>query len=201
MTEETEKYYTENAEEWTEKYGKVHEGLKPYLEKFMDLVQQGKILDAGCGPGEYTEFFAENEFKAVGIDSAPGMIEKARENEKGEYRQEDVRDLGFSGKEFDGIWCNTVMQFLGPEEMTEALEEFYRVLKPDGVLYITFKLREGREENIHVRETDGLERYLLEKEKIMEMLEKKGFEVLEFNISREVQDTPVANIFCRKAGT
>jgi SAM-dependent methyltransferase len=198
MTEATEKYYTENAEEWTEKYGKVHEGLKPYLEKFMDLVQQGKILDAGCGPGEYTEFFAENGFKAVGIDSAPGMIEKVRENEKGEYRQEDVRDLGFSKKEFDGIWCNTVMQFLRPEEMTDALEEFYRVLKPEGILYITFKLREGREENIHVREADGLERYLLEKEKTMEMLEKKDFEVLEFNTSREVQDTPVANIFCRK---
>jgi ubiquinone/menaquinone biosynthesis C-methylase UbiE len=198
MTEETEKYYTENADEWSEKYGKVHKGLKPYLEKFMDLVREGKVLDAGCGPGKYTEFFAKNGFKATGIDSAPGMIEKARENEKGRYREEDVRDLNFPDEVFDGIWCNTVMQFLQPEEMTEALEEFYRVLKPEGILYITFKLREGREENIHVREADGLERHLLEKEEIKRMLEKKDFEVLKFNISREVQDTPVANIFCRK---
>jgi SAM-dependent methyltransferase len=198
MTEETEKYYTENADEWSEKYGKVHEGLKPYLEKFMDLVQQGKILDAGCGPGKYTEFFAKNGFRAVGIDSAPGMIEKARENEKGEYRQEDVRDLDFSDEDFDGIWCNTVMQFLQPEEMRQTLEEFSRVLKPDGVLYITFKLRGDREKRVHVRESDGLERHLLKEEEVKEMLGQENFELLEFNVSPEVQDTPVANIFCRK---
>jgi SAM-dependent methyltransferase len=198
MTEESEKYYTQNAEEWSEKYGRIHEGLKPYLKEFMDLVQEGKVLDAGCGPGKYTKFFAENGFEAVGIDSAPGMIEKAQDNTEGEYRREDVRELGFQEKEFDGIWCNTVMQFLPPGEMREALEEFSRILKQKGILYITFKLREDRDERINVRETDGLERHLLREKEIRDMLEEKNFEVLDVNLSREVQDTPVANIFCSK---
>lgn len=38
------------------------------------------ILDLGCGTGQLTEKIAQARAQVWGIDSAPGMIEKARQN-------------------------------------------------------------------------------------------------------------------------
>lgn len=209
MTEETEEYYTENAAEWSEKYGQIYEAMEPILEEFVQKVGEGKILDAGCGNGKHTEFFASHEkIRAVGVDSAPGILEEAverRKVRKAEYKRMDVRELSFQDETFDGVWCNTVMQFIPHEEKPGTVEELSRVLKLDGVFYTTFKLvsqrkleEEGEEARIYVRGSDGMTRHLVAEGEARKLLEDAGLEVQQLRRSDELEGPPVANVFAEK---
>jgi ubiquinone/menaquinone biosynthesis C-methylase UbiE len=209
VTEETEEYYTENARQWSEKYGEIHEAMLPILEKFVEEVGSGKVLDAGCGNGKHTEFFAKQEdIRSEGIDSAPGILEEAvdrRASRKAEYSRMDVQDLEFYDGTFDGVWCNTVMQFIPHESKPQAISELSRVLRSGGIFYITFKLvseqelkEEGEEARIYVRGSDGITRYLVTEEEAEELLEKAGLEIFDSQVSDELEGPPVCNILAKK---
>lgn len=201
MSSSPENYFSVTAEEYAEAYSM--ENMTPefieVLDRFVEKMNGGKVLDAGCGFGKDTEYFHENGLKAVGVDLAEGMIKYARENGNAEYQLMNVKELEFNDGSFDAVWCNTVMQFFPPEEMIEALEELQRVLKPGGILYTTFKEGEDyviRQEN-EFSEEDELKRYRIPEEKAREILEKQGHEILELE-KTQLNDMTVMNIFCRK---
>jgi ubiquinone/menaquinone biosynthesis C-methylase UbiE len=182
---DTEEYYSRVAEKYAEEQSfeempdDAEKSLKKLLNKFMKRVESGAILDAGCGPGRDTEYFASNGFRAAGIDSAPGMIEKAteRNNQRAKYAVMDITDIGFDDATFDGVWCNTVMQFIPRNQMKKAVSELHRVLKPGGKMYITFKLGTGE----HVRDSDGLTRYLVPKKEVLKLLKRMGFRIEDYS--------------------
>jgi len=51
----------------------------------------------------------------------------------------DIRKLPFPKNYFDGLWVSAVFHHLQKKDMLPTLKEFYRVLKPDGVLFILTK--------------------------------------------------------------
>lgn len=165
------------------------------LDKFIELVEDGKILDAGCGHGKDVEYFIENGLDAVGIDVSTGMIEYARENMEGEYHVMDVRNLEFEDEAFEGVWCNTVMQFLAPGDMETAVQEFNRVLEPDGVFYVTFKLGDGT--IMTEQYGDEIERNLVSRDRAEAIVREHGFKILETHTA-ELNGLEVMNLFARK---
>jgi SAM-dependent methyltransferase len=117
----------------------------------------------------------------------------------------DVRDLDFYDGTFDGVWCNTVMQFVPHEEKSGAVKELARVLKSGGVFYTTFKLvseekldEEGDEARIYVRGSDSMTRYLLTEEEMKDLLENAGLEITESEVSGELEGPTVVNVFAEK---
>lgn len=197
MTESPEKFYSRGAEKFAEDQAleKMPQEYFDLLDNFVELVNGEKVLDAGCGPGRDTEYFIENGLEAVGIDLAEKMIEYARKNKKGEFHLMDIQDLIFEDEEFDGVWCNQVIQFFSPGEMENAISELKRVLNPGGKLYISFKIGEGE----FIREKYGSEvkHHLISEEKAKQMLKSKGFKILDKNKS-EVKNLTVLGIFCQK---
>lgn len=194
MTDPTE-YFSQNAEDMAEE-NSIESTPQAYinlLDRFIELVGGGRVLDAGCGHGKDVQYFIEHGLEAVGIDSAEGMVEYAREHKEGEYQIMDVRELGFESGSFDGAWCNSVLQFLPPEEMEEALAEMYRVLRPGGVFYTTFKLGEGS----MVREEGGPERYRVPDRTARKLLIQQGYSILDMQ-EAEVNGMTVMNVFCEK---
>src|SRR6185503_1130766 len=70
-----------------------------------------RLLDLGCGTGEDALFLGSRGYAVTGIDSAPGMIERAREKaaqQRNEARFEvaSLEDLEPLGREFDGAYSN-----------------------------------------------------------------------------------------------
>lgn len=193
MTEKPEKFYSKGAKQFAEKYSieNMPNAYTDLLDKFAEKINNGKVLDAGCGPGRDTEYLTEKGLKVTGIDLAEGMIEHAKKNKKGDFKAMDVRDLEFENGEFEGLWCNTVMHFFQPGEMPEVLEELKRVTKEKGAFYISFKI--GEETFIRERYGSEVKQYLIPEERVREMLEEKGLRIEEVN-KAEVDGTTIMNI-------
>ena len=193
MTERPENFYSEGAEKFAQDYSleNMPEAYIDLLEKFIELTDGQKVLDAGCGTGRDTEYFQDKGFEAVGIDLAEGMIEHAKENKEGLFYRMDIKDLDFENGEFSGVWANTVIQFFPPEQMPEIIDELKRALKPGGTFYISFKIGEGTVN----REAYGSEvkQYLIPEEKARKMLEDKGLEIKEVK-NAEVNETGIMNV-------
>lgn len=195
MPEPPRNHFSEHAEDLAEDYAldDMPDAYIDLLDTFVDLVGEGTILDAGCGWGKDANYFVKHGLDAVGVDVADRMIAYARDHMDGKYRVMDTRNLDFADDTFTGIWCNTVMQFFPPDEMTQIVAELVRVLQPGGILYTTFKIGEG----YVVTEDYGNEvkRYLVPEADAREMLEEQGLAILEVRRA-ELNDLTVLNVFC-----
>jgi ubiquinone/menaquinone biosynthesis C-methylase UbiE len=142
-------YYRSDAEEYKKRWD-VDKSLKKERRMFLNaLAPNSDLLDVGCGPGHHARFFAEQDqgHNVVGIDVCKEFVEiaekKAVEEEVEGIRFEvgDMRDLSeFERNKFDGVWACAVCVHTPREFLDSQLNEFLAVLKPGGVLGISFRL-------------------------------------------------------------
>lgn len=176
----------------------VRDEYKELLDKFVDHIDGDKLLDAGCGYGKDAEYFEEeHDLDVYGVDTDEERISFARQNKPGDFSVDDISDLEYEDNLFDGVWCNTVMQFFDPDEMREVVSELDRVLKSEGSFYSTFKLNDDSfEKDYVVREEDDRKRYLVSEKEVREMFP----ESYELDITKSsVNDMTVLNIYGEKS--
>jgi len=116
----------------------------PFAERLAQLVllgPGGRVLDVGCGAGGALLPAAGRvgpTGEAIGIDLAPGMVERAREAaaEAGlEQIRVEVMDgaaLDFEDERFDAVLCAFTLSAI--PEADRALAEMRRVLRPTGTV-------------------------------------------------------------------
>ena len=105
-----------------------------------------RVLDAGCGTGNYLVALASDVGEIVGVELNPGMLAQTRTKvgEGGRVRllAGSLLDLPLPNASCDGVVVNFVLHHLETGEDTafnatrRALEECRRVLAPGGVLLI-----------------------------------------------------------------
>ena len=98
-----------------------------------------RVLDAGCGPGFFSVLLARAGHSVVGIDGSERMLLHARKNAAAfgvtpELRQGDFGKLTYPDNTFDLIVCRNVTHII--REHLKVYGEWYRVLRPGGVLLI-----------------------------------------------------------------
>ena len=123
----------------------LHEEIKEFMSRVpsKDL----PVLDAGCAFGRDTALLAENGFKTEGIDMSDGLLERAKKlHPHLSFQKMDVRKLEFPDESFSGVWCNATLLHLTNKDMQIALEEFKRILIPNGIVFMSLKEGEGEEE-------------------------------------------------------
>lgn len=96
-----------------------------------------RVLDAGCGSGQYAIALAERGAQVTAIDLSPEMIRRARmraaeHNVPIEWRTGDVTTLADPLAVYDAIHARVLFQFL--PDIPATLRELRRVLKPGGRL-------------------------------------------------------------------
>jgi len=101
------------------------------------------VLDVATGTGEPALSYAKQNpnSKIIGVDLSEGMVKIAQEHAKlrgiSNYRAEiaNASDLNFNDNLYDAITCRLgIMFFPDPKQ---AIEEFKRVLKTDGMMCLT----------------------------------------------------------------
>lgn len=98
---------------------------------------RGNVIDAGCGIGYGSAILmsAPGVMAYRGVDISPAAIKVARARYLGEritFTQGDLMDLPVTDQSIDTVVCLEVLEHLNGS--CEALREFRRVLRPDGVL-------------------------------------------------------------------
>ena len=102
--------------------------------------EKGKlnILDLGCGPGLYTEIFAEKGHSVTGIDISKNSIEYARKSAEGKkmditYLNTSYLEVNLESNKYDlVVLIYTDLGVLIPNEREYLLKMIYRVLKKGG---------------------------------------------------------------------
>ena len=107
----------------------------------MDLRENIRILDIGCGTGYALRLAAkliDGNGKFFGVDLSGKMIEKAGLNFEGyenfQFIRADAESIPLDGGQFDFIICtNSFHHYLHPQKV---MEEMKRLLTAGGKLYI-----------------------------------------------------------------
>lgn len=94
------------------------------------------VLDAGCGPGAYSEWLVRHGARVVAVDASPRMLAcaRARVGDSVECHQADLADgLPFlHDGAFDLVLAPLVMDYLA--DWRPVLRRFHDLLKPEGLL-------------------------------------------------------------------
>jgi SAM-dependent methyltransferase len=109
---------------------------RPATLSLLPEVAGRRVLDAGCGPGVYSEWLVGRGAEVTAVDASPKMVELARRRlgTTAEVRLADLgRPLAFLGdSSFDVVLSPLVLEYVADWRHTFA--EFYRILRPAGWL-------------------------------------------------------------------
>ncbi len=111
---------------------------RPAVTALLPPLAELAVLDAGCGPGWYTQYGLEHGAKVTALDASPKMvaITRARVKNRAEVVEADLRrPLPFSPASFDLVVCSLVLHYL--EDWGHVFGEFARVLKPGGLFLLS----------------------------------------------------------------
>jgi SAM-dependent methyltransferase len=92
------------------------------------------VLDVGCGGGSYYTAIQNNwpGLSYQGLDFSPGMLAKHPATHK--VILADAQNIPCTQHSFDVVMANHMLYYM--PDIDSAIDEFRRVLKPDGVLIV-----------------------------------------------------------------
>ena len=64
------------------------------------------VLDAGCGPGVYSEWLVDHGAKVTGVDASPPMVELAKRRLAGRAERQTFRGRWTSSTTERSIWSS-----------------------------------------------------------------------------------------------
>lgn len=139
--ESTRAAYGARAAEYTRLLGSVkdmHELDQQRIARWAAGID-GQMVDAGCGPGHWTNYLHQQGATIEGIDLVPEFIESARARFPDvPFRVGSFQDMDFPDKALQGLLAWYSLIHIPPDEMPLALKELARVLAPGGKLLLGF---------------------------------------------------------------
>jgi len=137
-TEGWEKIYTKRGEI----YSDVISQVKKYAGVFKKRKYK-KILDLGCGTGRHSIFLARQGFNVYALDVSKTGVEITKKKAESfnldiKFKVRDMKDLPYSNNYFDAVICIFVLGHGLLNDNKKAVEEIYRVLKPNGMVVTEF---------------------------------------------------------------
>jgi 2-polyprenyl-3-methyl-5-hydroxy-6-metoxy-1,4-benzoquinol methylase len=93
-----------------------------------------ELLDAGCGTGRWSVFFAGAGWVVTGADLSHELIRLATPADGVTYVASAIQDLDFPAGRFDAWLSVTALQHItAPAEFDAALDNLTRMLRPGGM--------------------------------------------------------------------
>ncbi len=101
------------------------------------LPEGARLLDGGCGLGDWTVYFSRNGYPTTGLDISRETVAKLKELFPDvDFAVGDIRNTGLADASIDGYFSWGVFEHfeggLGP-----CVHEAWRLLKPGGFLFVS----------------------------------------------------------------
>ena len=178
MSSDVEAAYSNRAAEYIDKIGSAdaaHPSDRQLIASWAAQVT-GSLLDAGCGPGHWTAYLAEQGNDARGIDQVPEFIEHARRTHPSVgFELGSIDRLPDATGSVGGILAWYSLIHHEPATVRATLQEFARVLRPGGGLLAGFFIGPVVEPFDHTVVTG----YRWPPDALGDELRAAGFEVIE----------------------
>lgn len=130
-------YYSEHSDEYiSNTIGLDMSLFYPMLLK--SIPQGGTILDVGFGSGRDSIYFDKHGYDVYSIDTCDSFVNHLKKYKIGHVYKKSVLEIDYKNK-FDGIWANAALVNLNKVEIKDALIKLRDALKPNGVIYASFK--------------------------------------------------------------
>lgn len=191
------------AEFWNQLWDKgrlkerIFRGLKDPMIKSVTrkyLKPQAKILEGGCGIGQFVYAMEQWGYDACGIDYAKDTLEMTLRLFPGlKLAERDVRHTGFPDNHFDGYWSLGVIEHFW-DGYAPIVREARRVLKSGGYFFVSFPYFSPLRRYLAARKsyqdfpdnlTDGqFYQFILNPDKVITTFKDAGFEY----VSRRAYD-------------
>lgn len=165
-----------------------------------------KIFDAGCGSGRNIVYFLREGFQVFGIDKNAEAVEHVRsfaqtitpKIPKENFQIAAVEQIPFQNEIFDVVISSAVLHFADSEtHFHQMLNEMWRVLSPNGMLFVRLASTIGIEDKIEKLNKsryllpDGSERFLVSEEILINATER-----LDGCFIEPLKTTNVQNLRC-----
>lgn len=130
-------YYNQNADQFCKNTISVE--FSATQHRFLShLPATASILDFGCGSGRDTKAFLDQGYYVEAIDGSEELCKLASQ-----YTGIQVRHMLFQElseiSEYDGIWACSSILHLSRDELFDVMRKMITALKPNGIIYTSFK--------------------------------------------------------------
>jgi ubiquinone/menaquinone biosynthesis C-methylase UbiE len=122
-------YYDEIAQGYEELHKEEQENKIEIIKLHLSINPGDKLLDVGCGTGLTTEPWGCSRY---GIDPSKGLLERARQRDKIEYKLAPAENIPYPDDFFDIVVSVTAIQNF--DDVEKGLNEIKRVCKNKVVL-------------------------------------------------------------------
>jgi SAM-dependent methyltransferase len=120
--------------------------MQPFLAS---LPPGSRLLDGGCGLGEWTLYFAARGYQVTGLDLSQATIQKLKERFPDQnFLTGDIRQTGFAESSLDAYFSWGVFEHF-EAGLGAPLAEARRIIKTGDYLFISVPFQNGR----HTRHT------------------------------------------------
>ena len=173
---ETIEYYNRNAETFIA--GTLHADMSENRNRFLRYVKPGgRILDAGCGSGRDSLAFMKSGYQVDAFDASEEICRLASKTLGFPVECKRFEELTGTSL-YDGIWACASLLHVSGEELPGVMCQMKKLLKPEGVLYASFK--KGNTE----RKKDGRFFHDMTEEACVSLFQSIDLEVLSVKGSR-----------------
>lgn len=127
-----DEWYVEFEDQFRGEQSVIRERLMHYVEIFKD---KKKVIDLGCGRGEFLELMTEKGVSAYGVDMNQKMVQECRKKGLDVEQKDCIAALNeLEDNSLDGIFASQLVEHLSKEELYRLVNLSYDKLSHDGVL-------------------------------------------------------------------
>lgn len=140
-------FYDQNTQQFVD--ATINLNMSEFYDKFLSrLPSNSNILDIGCGSGRDLKYFKTKGHHPVGLDPSSKMVKIAQKISGCHVNQRQAQDIN-ENTDYQGIWACASLLHVSHNEMGQVFKQLHRALKPNGIIYCSFKY--GNQQ----REKDG----------------------------------------------
>ena len=130
-------YYNQNATQFYSTTVSVE--FTATQQRFLShLPEPATILDFGCGSGRDTKAFLDQGYRVEAIDGSIELCKLATIHTGIQVRHMLFQELSAVNK-YDGIWACSSILHLPKDELSGVMRKMSAALKPNGIIYTSFK--------------------------------------------------------------
>jgi len=137
-------YYENNAKAFVASTRLID--MQPLYQRFLPLLpKQAHILDAGCGSGRDTKYFMAQDYKVTALDASTKIAALAERETGQTVTVQRLQDIQYQNQ-FDGIWACASLLHVPAKELANVFHRLAQAIKPQGMIYCSFKYGQGEHE-------------------------------------------------------